>query len=445
MPRRLRGLRFSRGLGVSAADAPGAGPVSPLTGVVMALVGVFAFSALIVLLAFAPELRRGDDGGAQALSRSAVGFAGVAEALRLSGEPAVVNRAALPAGRRSGLLVVTPTPSTTRQAIEALSFGGPVLAVLPKWLAAPDLIHRGWVTKAEVIDPTLFEHGSIAAEAALTRRVGVARPALRATTSPFADGATFAAGPVDQLQVMTARGWLPVLIDGAGGTVLARDPQRPFYVLSDPDLLNTQGIKDIRTLATGLGILRTLRADDGPVIFDVRLNGLGRERSVLRLLLEPPFVGVTLCLAAAVALAGLQALVRFGPVRHGGRAIPLGKSALVDNTAALVRLAGREHRLGGRYAELSADLAAGAVGAPRGLGGEALAAFLDRLSARRRLTRTFSDLEHEARVTPNAAHLVTAAGRLHRWRLDLTGEAGDGLTQPSEAGPRAPSPPSSPS
>ena len=131
--------------------------MSPLTGVVMALVGVFAFSALLVLVAYAPDLRRGDDGQAQALSKSAVGFAGVAEALRLAGEPVVVNRAALPAGRRGGLLVVTPTPSTTRQAIEALSFGGPVLVVLPKWLAAPDLKHRGWVRKAQVIDPMMFD------------------------------------------------------------------------------------------------------------------------------------------------------------------------------------------------------------------------------------------------------------------------------------------------
>jgi hypothetical protein len=292
--------------------------MSPLTGVAMALVGVFAFSALVVLIAFAPELRRGDDGGAHALSKSAVGFAGVAEALRLSGEAVVVNRAVLPEGRRSGLLVITPTTTTTRQAIEALSFGGPVLVILPKWLSAPDLLHRGWVTKVEVADPTVFGGGSMAAEAALARRPGVARPVLRARASPFSPGSTFAAGPVERLQVITARGWTPVLTDGAGGIVLARPPQRAFYVLSDPDLMNTQGIRDIRTLATGLAILRALRADDGPVIFDIRLNGLGRERSVLRLLLGPPFLGVTLCVAAAAVLAGIR------PCRVSGRCSAAG-------------------------------------------------------------------------------------------------------------------------
>ena len=401
------------------------GPVSPLTGVMMALVGVFAFSALLVLFAYAPSLRGGDDGGAQALSKSAVGFAGVAEALRLAGEPVVVNRAALPAGRRSGLLVVTPTPFTTRQAIEGLSFDGPVLVVLPKWLAAPDPKHRGWVRKADVIDPQMFDRGSIAASAGLRRRPGITFPVLSARTEPFDAGAMFHAGPVDRLQTLTAPGWIPVLTDAGGGTILARDPQKPFFILSDPDILNTQGVHDVRSLGTALAILRALRADEGPVIFDVRLNGLGRERSVLRLLFEPPFLGVTLCLAAAAALAGAQAYFRFGPVRQGGRAIPLGKTALVDNTAALVRLAGREHRLGGRYADLTADLAARAVGSPRGLGGEALAAFLDRLSARRRLPKPFSTLESEARLTPSADRLVVAAAELYRWRREMTGEALD--------------------
>ena len=417
---------------MSAPDAEAAppAPVSPLTGVLMALVGVFAFSALLVLLAYAPELRGGDDGGDHALSRSAVGFAGIVEALRLSGEPVLVNRAALPQGRRGGLLVVTPAPATTPEAIAGLSFDGPVLVVLPKWLTAPDPKHRGWVRKTALVDPSWFPPGSIAARAALQRRDGVAAPLLSARSGPFAAGETLQAGRVAALQAATAPGWNVVLTDETGATILARDPRSQVYVLSDPDLLNTQGVRDARTLATGLAILRALRADDGPVIFDVRLNGLGRERSPLRLLFEPPFLGVTLCLATAFALAGIQAFFRFGPVRRGGRAIALGKTALVDNTAALVRLAGREHRLGGRYADLTADLAARAVGAPHALGGEALAAFLDRLSRRRGLPKTFSALEAEARFTRDTTRLVAVAGQLHDWRAQVTGEEAPGSEAP---------------
>ena len=398
-----------------------AGPFNPLVAGLAALASLFAFCAALALLAYAPDLRRGDDGGAHALSRSAVGFAGLAEALRLSGRPVVVNRAALPRGARGGLLIVTPPPEADRKAIDSLGFAGPVLVTLPKWLAEPASGHRGWVEKGGLIDPTWLPRGSLAAAAGLSRRNGLSRSRLTGRVG----GRTLElkTGPVDALQSLAAPGWIPVLRDETGAVILARAPDRPLYLLSDPDLLNTHGLRDVDTLGAGLTLLAALRSGDGPFIFDVRLNGLGRERSALRLLFDPPFLAVTLCLAAAAALAGFQAFCRFGPLRPGGRTIALGKAALVDNTAALIRLAGREHRMGGRYADLTADLAARAVGAPRGLGGEALVAFLDRLGARRRPADTLAELGVQARMAPSPERLVEVARRLFDWRLAMTGAA----------------------
>ena len=61
---------------------------------------------------------------------------------------------------------------------------------------------------------------------------------------------------------------------------------------------------------------------------------------------------MTLTLVAAMLLAGWQAFARFGPAVRRERAIAFGKAALVDNTAALIRKARREARLGGRYVEV---------------------------------------------------------------------------------------------
>jgi hypothetical protein len=415
---------------------------SPLAAVLMALIGVFAFSALLVLGAYAPDLQSGDDGQAHALSKSAVGFAGVIEALRLSREPAVINRGSLKATQTEGLLILTPTPTTDLKSIEALAFGGPVLVVPPKWSVAPDVTHRGWVRKFAPIPPDEVAAPSLMARLSLRQRGQLAAPLLKAAGAPFAPGALWQAGRIDAFQTIGAPGWVPVLTDETGAAVLVKDARKPIYVLSDPDLLNTQGIADIHTLGAALDILRALRAGDGPFIFDVRLNGFGKERSVLRLLFDPPFLAVTLCLAVAAALAGFQAFVRFGPPRRGGRVIPLGKTALVDNTAALIRLAGREHRMGARYVDLTADLAARAVGAPRGLGGEALMVFLDRLGARRQAPEAFSELSVRARVAQTSEAATSAARRLFQWRLALTGEAPPapagvpegGLTGAGEAG-----------
>ncbi len=82
------------------------------------------------------------------------------------------------------------------------------------------------------------------------------------------------------------------------------------------------------------------------MIFDVTLNGYKLERNPLRLMFDPPFLAVTLCFAAALALAGLQTAFRFGPVRRPSRVFALGKEALTDNSAQLIRLAGREGRHG---------------------------------------------------------------------------------------------------
>src|SRR5205814_8748960 len=120
-------------------------------------VGVFAFSALIVLLTYAPDLRSDDNGGGHALSRSALGYAGLVELMKLEGQTVVVSRARLAAGHTQGLLVTTPNPDVEEKDLKALGFGGPTLVVLPKWLGAPDAGHRGWVSQAQIIDPKFLK------------------------------------------------------------------------------------------------------------------------------------------------------------------------------------------------------------------------------------------------------------------------------------------------
>jgi hypothetical protein len=321
-------------------------------------------------------------------------------------------------------MVATPSPGADEGDVTGLGFAGPVLIVLPKWFAPPDPRHRGWVGKGLLIQPGMLPTTALMADTGLVRAHGVSRPSLRAVGRPFTFGAAIPAGPVDQLQTLVPKGWRSVLIDRTGATVLARDPDRPVFLLTDPDLINTQGLKNRDTLAFALTLLRTLRASDGPIIFDVRLNGLGRERSVLRLLFEPPFLAVTLCLAAAATLAGFQAACRFGPVDATPRALPLGKAALIDNSAALIRMAGREPQMGGRYAVLTRDLVARAVGAPKDLAGDGLVGFLDRLSEQRGAVGRLSTLGEEARLASDRAGLLAATRKLFRWRLEMTRERG---------------------
>jgi len=395
---------------------------SPVTMIALVLVGVFSLSGLSVLSAYAPELRSGDNGQAHALSRSSVGFAAVARLLRATGTPVINSRGPLKGASGDGLLVLTPQASTAPEQVGDMAHDGPVLIVLPKWRTLPDPQAKGWartvgrLTPAESLAPLPKRlHDGVA----LRRR----EPGATTITLYRPDGRRFGTvARVDAPQTLMAPGWIPVLVDEAGAPVLAMAQSDRTYVLADPDLLNTQGLKTPETARTAVALLALIRAPDTPVTFDLTLHGFKRTRSLARLLLEPPLLGVTLCLLAAALLVGMQAAVRFGPATAKDREVAFGKRALADNTAGLVRLARREHRMAAPYALIVRAAAARAVGAPRQLDGAELEAFLDRLSAVGGLSQRYSPLAERARAAKTVGDLMLVARDLYLWRLEMTHE-----------------------
>ena len=392
------------------------------TAITLVLVGVFAFSAFVTLLAYAPDLDRDSSCRANVYSRCAIGFAGLAALVRQGGARSLVSRSKLPEGRTQGLLVVTPEPGMGAD-VGSLGFSGPILVVLPKWLASGNPSHPGWGLKQGLLPAPMMPNKDLLDTVSVVRRTAAAaRPRLvGAAGSPF-EGVTLTPGPIASLQTIKAKGWTPVLTDETGAVVMAQGPSTRIFLLSDPDLLNTQALSNLDTLGSAVTIVRSLRAGDGPVIFDVTLNGYKSERSPLRLMFDPPFLAVTLCFVAAMVLAGLQSAFRFGPVRRPQRAFALGKEALTDNSAQLIRLARREPNMARGYVALTRKAAARAVGAPRELTGEALTRFLDRMAAQRGLSETLSGLSAEAGHVAGRAGLTALAARLYRWRLEMTRE-----------------------
>ena len=393
---------------------------SPRTGLALALVGVFAFSAFITLLAYAPDLQRNPFCAPDVYSKCAVGFAGLKQVAQNEGAPTLISRAPLPVGRNQGLLIVTPQPGEDAD-FGALRFSGPILVVLPKWQTHPDRLNFAWGVKDGLIPTKAMPNAELLNGVSVARRSGIARPRLTGQARTPFEGARLAPGAVESLQTLQVKGWTPALTDEKGQIVIAEAPSSRIFVLADPDLLNTQGLADLDTFDAAIAIVRTLRAGDGPLIFDATLAGYKRDRTPLKLMFDPPFLAVTLCVAAALALAGWQALFRFGPLKRSGRALALGKEGLVDNSAQLIRLARREPGMAPRYAALTRTAAARAVGAPRNLTGEALTSFLDRIG-RKNGGETLAALTAEADHVRDRAGLTALAGRLFRWRLEMTRE-----------------------
>lgn len=392
---------------------------SPVMMGLAVLVGIVALAGLGVLSAYAPELRSGNDGGGHALSRAATGFGGLPRLLRGLGQPVVMNRGVLTDASDESLLVLTPAADTSPEQINDIVHYGATLIVLPKWASTPDPKHPGWVRTLGLLPgdtalsplPEAVRPGASLAERRGRATVTLRRPDGSAVGAPI---------EVERLRTLSGPEWVPMVVDDQGRAVLAMHREDRTYVLADPDLVSNHGLKTLNGARTAVALIDLVRPEGSAVMFDLTLHGLQRSRNLLRLMLEPPLLGLTLALVALAAFAGLQAAVRFGPARETGRVIALGKRGLADNTAGLVRLARREHHMAAPYAVLVRTAVARAIGAPRGLSEAALEALLDRVGRTRGAAETYTALADQARAAKTPGDLMRVSGALYRWSQELT-------------------------
>jgi hypothetical protein len=392
---------------VSVEAAAAATPFNKRTVFWGVLASLLAAAGFILLSTYAPDFRLGQQGGASALSKSGIGFAGLAELMRLNGDPPEMAYS-LDELYCDSLAVVTISPQSSAEALDEIVktlSGCETLFVLPKWRTVPYPGHEGWEMRygrlsAAEVDSWLARLMEI--------KIGTEKVTVDRLT---VTGNAFAAPAPHDLQWAAADDAL--ISAGPGKGVLIKAKDQPFYVLTDPGLLDNAALKDPARAAAAIGLIDMLRASHDPVIFDLTLHGANRKHDLLKLMLEPPFLALTLSILAAAALAVLHGLGRFGPPQPETRAIPFGKKALVETTATLMRRAGRLDRLGGRYAAQMRQRAATLLGAPHGLQGDAL----DRWLAARDKDGAdgYAQRLAAARDAASEADLATAARRLHQW------------------------------
>ncbi len=400
------------------------GAFSKRTALVIILVGVFTFSAFIVLSAYAPKLREGTDGGTHALSKGATGFAFIAELLKRSGVETLAPRGAI-FDATDGVLVYTPREFDALEKNGALDPYQITVIVAPKWSTVNDPPPRGWVRKLNTKQPRdlSFEFEGEKFSVSFSRIPGTTNVTLQAVDSyggvilePVGSAAI---GEIDRLQYLPQNDALEPMIAANGGqTLIAKLKDAPVYIISDPDLANTHGLTDEARARLAAEFFNYARAG-GPVIFDLTLHGIERTRNVVRLMLEPPFLAATLCVLLATLLLALKAAARFGPARSSARAFEAGKSALADNSAALVRMARRETAFGGRYAELTRRRIAEAIGAPKNISHHDLDRLVKKIAKN---DQDFETLAERLKSSDNSAYFVKTAKRLYQIKKEIVRE-----------------------
>jgi hypothetical protein len=377
---------------------------------------LLAAAGFFLLSTYAPNFRQ-PEGGATPLSKGGSGYAGLVEWLKLTnGQPPPMARGEddLSSAATSGfLLVVTISPDSDPAALDSIiksRSGVETLFVLPKWITLPFRTHNGWEMKTERLPDAVVNDwlGRI-----FKTKLGTSKTDPKTISVEGRMVAT-----PDDLQWVADND--PLIAAGDGKAVLSEVGDEPFYILTDPDLINNAALKDPQTAAAALDIIAMLEPAKGAVMFDLTLHGFGQRYDLAKLLVEPPFLALTLSVLTAAALAFFHGLGRFGPPRAEGRAIAFGKKALVDSTAMLLKRAGRLEELGDRYAALIRQRAAALLGAPLGLQGDTLDRWLD--SRDKEEPHGFTNRMKAASDSNRLTEMHAAAQQLHDWTTRRLGE-----------------------
>ncbi|MEM8986175.1 MAG: hypothetical protein AAGC95_05575 [Pseudomonadota bacterium] len=396
----------------------------------LVFIGVFSFSAYFVLSAYAPALRDGNDGRAHALSKSAVGYAALVRLLDEFDMTTTVLRG--PAGdTRDGVMVYTPPRSFSLATAPALDPFQLTIIVPTKWATTPHPFRPGWVRKAPgdgiaMASSMAFEIGETLVDVDFAWRAGEDDISL-APADAFGGAilkrfGTGGVGKIDRLQHITSiEGVEPILKTIDGDAVLVKVVDAPVYILSEPDLLNTHGLADMRRAALAASFFDLARAG-GPVMFDVSLHGFERTRNIIQLALEPPFLAATVCMLLAMVFLAAKAAARFGPPRRAEPLHLFGKAALADNSAALIAMSRREAEFARHYAAVVRRRIAMALNLHLRKRRDDVDAAFDRVLATKGVKASFDVAERAARTADDLDEALKAARRLYMIKKEILRE-----------------------
>ena len=363
---------------MSCETESGDGAFNARLMLVVTAVGVLAFIAMLVLGAYAPDLRSGHNGGPHALSNGATGFSGLVRLAEATGQHPVIVRS-VPDFDSEDLAVITPDHGWA-QLGDILQARGAraTLVVLPKWNSQADPLKTGWVRIAGLLPTDDPERTLAPADPFVIRRDRTQGQPLR-TLDPNRAGrnSAFSLPRVAADTDRSAREAADRRRQRPGRAGPGR--QRPSLRACRPRS-HQQSRHGRRAAGAGGGCAPSISSTapaPRPFCSTSPPTGSAGRRSPLKLAFDAPFLAVTLTLFAAMAagrMAGARPLRAGAPprprdrVRQGGagrqqcRPDPQSSGAKPRSDARYVELIQRAR---GRAVRLACRRSAGARRAPR--------------------------------------------------------------------------------
>jgi hypothetical protein len=396
-----------------------------LAGWIAAMAVITAFALLLV--AQSGDRRTVTDAvGPTTLSRSAIGYAGIADVLRRLGIRVIKSQSDTAAKLSpGGVLVIAEPLSLTPSLSERTARAGATLLVLPKWSGIASTTEPGFVAH---VDPVPERRARDVVRLTDPQAEVIRRDSAEAFSAGTLGVSTLLKAPVQLVRSTRLR---PIV--GSNDGMLVGEwgiKGHRVWVLSDPDVMANHAMADTANVAFSVALIEALRGDDGNVVFDETVHSIAMPSSSnpLRLLFRLPFLVATILGAVALLLALWAAIGRFGAPQSLEPPLRFGKQDLIENTARLIEFAGHQRPVVRRYVETSLRDLGQRLHAPTGLAGDALAAWLDRIGAARGAASSASALQRRAGDLPATAtiqSLVALARDVHRFKQEIiNGAAG---------------------
>tara|TARA_R110000787_G_scaffold16622_25_gene50774 strand:+ start:17046 stop:18272 length:1227 start_codon:yes stop_codon:yes gene_type:complete len=397
---------------------------SSRTVVALIITGILSFTGIILISVFAPDQAVRRDFRTSTYSVSAVGHKGLAETFRAIGRTVIVSRtsSAAKAGNMNLLIAAEPRDrELLRDFLKTVGRDQQTLYVLPK--RSPYLHSENplWISEASLAPASqIDEIADMFLDGLTVYRTGktAALTGIFGRNTPRPD--------VDDLQLLhESAGMFPVLRIG-DGVLLAKIGNRfsNHYILSDPDILNNQGLLRGRNAELTYRIIQTAGPEDAAIIFDETIHGFGQSPDLWRNILTPPLLAATLTALTALILLVLAGIKRFGPPLRRQREYNMDRAALYDVTATLLEQRGDTRLLGREYAAMTIRKVAASLHLPSGLSDEQKIQRLAVIARRRGVTGDIHQMLDHLGFTGNGKAASKSetrlwAGKLNHWSHEV--------------------------
>ncbi|MEZ4386916.1 MAG: hypothetical protein R3D98_04955 [Candidatus Krumholzibacteriia bacterium] len=369
--------------------------------------------------------------GADSFSRSAIGHRGLRNLLQELDVPVLQGRTPVGMHLPDDMVVLLceprpdhePSPAASEERWAAYhAWAWSVVLVLPRWdpLAHPQ--RPGWIRARAAVPDTVL--GRVRSLLPLPARLPLVEAAATSGWH-LPDGLAAPDLPAPRLlshEAMDAQ--LQPVWWCDQGVLLARlvdEDFADFLVLSDPDLLNNQGLGRGGNAALVMRMLDDLGVQDHGVLIDETLHGYTLAGSPLAAVLRPPLVWITLHVLLLAGLLLWQANAGLGSPRTAVRPGRDGKAFLVANTASLLLVGGHRGHLLRRYLLHALQEVARARRVPIVGTAAELAARLDRLPGLAAPRPGDLCRRYEIMATGHLAPaaLLRAARAIHAWKREM--------------------------